>query len=132
MWGVYVEFPLLTGQNGSGTATGISSAMGGPHLLESLAPYRTLDPLTSIRLCPYCNQACNGWDQLMNHLCFHYRMVLVCPLCAQQWPGIAEHQASPGEPLWQSSDNRLQGLMRVEPTDTSFQFPTWMDVPDDH
>ena len=26
----------------------------------------------------------------------------------------------------------LQGLTRVEPTDTIFQLPTWMDTPDDH
>ena len=56
--------------------------MVGPHSLELLAPYRTLEPLMSTRLCPYYNQACNGQDQLMNHLCFHYQMVLVCPICA--------------------------------------------------
>ena len=95
MWRVYVKFPLSTGWSGSGTATGISSAMGGPHLLESLAAYTTLEPLTSIRLCPYCNQACNGRDQLMNHLCFHYRMVLICPICAgcgsNSWRTIKSH-----------------------------------------
>ena len=34
--------------------------------------------------------------------------------------------------MLQSSDNRLQGLTRVEPTDSSFQLPTWTDVPNDH
>ena len=38
----------------------------------------------------------------------------------------------PGEPLWRSSNNRLQGLTRVEPTVTSFQLPTWEDTPNNN
>ena len=60
-----------------------------------LAPYRTFDPPTSTRLCPYCNQACNRCDQLLNHLWFHYHMVLVCPICvgcgSSSWQTIKSH-----------------------------------------
>ena len=60
IWGVYVEYPLPTKCNGGGTVTGISSKMGGPHSPDMLSPYRTFNPPTSTRLCPYCNQACNS------------------------------------------------------------------------
>ena len=150
MWGVYIKFPLPTKQNKSGTATGISSTMGGPHSPELLAPYRMFNPLTSTRPSPYCNQACNGGDQLLNHLCFHYQMVLVCPICAgsgssswrtikshikacaQQQPLNTAHRVQPRKPLWQSSNNRLKGLTRVKPTATSFELPTWTDTPYDN
>ena len=131
IWGVYVKYPLSTKHNKGGTATGISPKMGGPHSPETLTPYRTFDPPTSTTLCPYCNQACNRHDQLLNHLQFHYRMVLVCPICAGCWSSswwmikshvkacaqqrlsIAVHRVSPGEPLWQSSDNRLKALQKL-------------------
>ena len=116
-WGVYVKYPLPTKCNGGGTETGISSKMGGPHSPDILSPYRTFDPPTSTRLYPYCNEACNGHDQLLNHLRFHYRMVLVCPICAgcgsSSWRTVKGHTkacalqrlniagrwVSPGEPL---------------------------------
>ena len=78
-------------------------------------------------------------DQLMNHLRFHYQMVLVCPICAgcesnswrtveahikactRQRPGIASQKVNPGEPLWQSTDNRLRGLTRAGETATTFE-----------
>ena len=127
---------------------GISLTMGGPHSPETLTPYRTFDPPTSTRLCPYCNQVCNRWDQLLNHLRFHYQMVLVCPICtgcgssswqtikshieacAQQRLTITVHQVPPGETLWWSSDNRLKSLTRAEPTASTFQLPTWPNLPD--
>ena len=95
IWGVYVEYPLPTKHNGGGTVTGISSKMGGPHSLDILSPYRNFNLPTSTQLCPYCNQACNGHDQLLNHLRFHYCMVLACSICAgcrsSSWRTVKGH-----------------------------------------
>ena len=95
IWGVYVKYPLPTKCNGGGTVTGISSKMGGPHSPDILSPYRTFNLLTSTQLCPYCNQACNGHDQLLNHLRFHYHMVLICQICAgcgsSSWRTVKGH-----------------------------------------
>ena len=72
-----------------------SSKMGGPHSPDILSLYRTFNPLTSTRLCPYYNEACNGHDQLLNHLKFHYCIVLVCPICAScgssSWRTVKGH-----------------------------------------
>ena len=95
------------------------------------------------------DQACNGCDQLLNHLRFHYRMVLVCRICAgwgssswrtvkghieacaRQRLNIAEQRVPPGEPLWQSSDNRLRSLTRPDATAMTFKLPVWSNPPDD-
>ena len=93
--GVYIEYPLPTEWNLGGTATGISDRMGGPHAFISLTPYTTVDPATSSQICPYCNRLHNGRVQLMNHLRFHYQMVLVCPICAgcgsNSWRTVEAH-----------------------------------------
>ena len=81
LWGVYINYPLPTEQNLGGTVTGIGDRMGGPHAFDSLTPY-TVSPAMSSQICLYCNRSYNGRDQLMNHLRFHYWMVLVCPICA--------------------------------------------------
>ena len=80
---------------------------------------------------------------------FHYRMVLVCPICvgcrsnswrtveahikacARQRPGISSQKVNPGETLWWKTDNQLRGLTRAEETATTFKLPTWMNPPDD-
>ena len=85
----------------------------------------------------------------MNHLRFHYQMVLVCPICAgcrpnswktvkahvkactRQRPGIASQKVNPGEPLWWRTDNQLRGLTTAEETATIFELPTWTHPPDD-
>ena len=144
IWGVYVKYPLPTKHNGGGTVTGISSKIGGPHSPDILSPYRT-----STRLCPYCNQACNGRDQLLNHLRFHYHMVLVCSICAgcrsSSWrtvkghieacalqrPNIAGRWVSPGKPLWHSSNNKLRNLTRADMTAMTFKLPVWLNPPND-
>ena len=123
--------------------------MGGPQALNSLTPCTAVDPAMSSQICLYCNRSHNGRNQLMNHLRFHYQMVLVCPICAgcrsNSWrtvkahikayarerPGIASRKVNPGEPLWQRTDNRLRGLTRTEETATTFELPTWTNPPDD-
>ena len=79
----------------------------------------------------------------MNHLRFHYRMVLICPIfagcglnswrnieahikaCAKLRSTMASHKADPGEPLWWRSDNQLKGLTRAPETAATFKLPTW-------
>ena len=118
LWGIYVKYPLLTEQGLEGTAMCISDKMGGPHAFDSLTLYTTVNPAMSSQICPYCNRSHNSRDQLMNHLRFHYQMVLVCPICAgcgsNSWrtvkthikacaksrSAMASHKADPGEPLW--------------------------------
>ena len=118
LWGIYVEYPLPTERGLGGTAMGISDKMGGPHDFDSLTLYTTVNPATLSQICPYCNRSHNSRDQLMNHLRFHYRMVLICPICAghgsNSWRMVkahikacaklrstmASHKADPGEPLW--------------------------------
>ena len=85
----------------------------------------------------------------MNHLRFHYRMVLICPTCAgcgsNSWMMVEAHikacaksrstmascKAGPGDPLWQRSDNQLKGLTRAPETAATFKLPTWTNPPDD-
>ena len=149
LWGFYIKYPLPTKQSLGGTLTGIGDRMGGPHAFDSLTPYRTVDPAMSSQICPYCNRSHNGRDQFMNHLRFHYWIVLVYPICAgcgsnswrtveahikacaRQRPGIASQKVNPGKPLWQRTDNRLRGLTRAEETVTTFKLPTWKNPPDD-
>ena len=68
-WGIYVEYPLPTGRRHNTMATGVSDLMSGPH--------------TSSRLCPYCNKFHNSQDSLAKHIQFHYKLVLVCPICGR-------------------------------------------------
>ena len=95
LWGIYVKYPLPTEQGLGGTTMGISDKMGGPHAFDSLTLYTTVDPATSNQICPYCNRSHNSRDQLMNHLRFHYHMVLVCPICAgcglNSWRTVEAH-----------------------------------------
>ena len=127
----------------------ISAKMGGPHAFDSLTPYITVDPATSSQICPYCNRSHNSRDQLMNHLRFHYRMVLICPICAgcgsNSWRTIEAHikacaksrstmascKADPGETLWWRSNNQLKGLTRAPETAATFKLPTWTNSPND-
>ena len=62
----------------------------------------------------------------MNYIQFHYRMVLMCPICGgcelNQWktveghvkkfaaarPNVAERNVVPGEPHWRKSDPPLK------------------------
>ena len=43
--------------------------------------HRQNHPVLS-HVCPYCNKSHNNRDSPMNHVQFHYRMVLVCPICS--------------------------------------------------
>ena len=113
------------------TATSISDKMGGPRAFDSLTPYTTVDPVMSSWICLFFTKSHNSRDQLMNHLRFHYRMVLICPIhsgcgsnswrmieahikaCAKLRSTVASHKADPGEPLWWRSDNQLKGLTRA-------------------
>ena len=128
---------------------GIGDKMGGPHAFDSLTPYTTVNPAMSCQICPYCNRSHNSRDQLMNHLRFHYRMVLICPTCAgcrsNSWrtvkahikacaksrSTVASHKADPGEPPWWRSNNQLKGLTRALETAVTFKLPTWTNPPDD-
>ena len=100
----------------------------------------------SSQICPYCNRSHNSRDHLMNHLRFHYQMVLVCPICAgcgsNSWRTIKAHikacaklksavtssKTDPGEPLWQRSNNKLKGAPETAAT---FKLPTWTNPPSD-
>ena len=75
--------------------TDISEKMGGPHVKDSLSPWAQTKPPSSSRVCLYCNKSHNSRDSLMNHIQFHYRMVLVCPICSScelnQWRTVKGH-----------------------------------------
>ena len=83
----------------------------------------------------------------MNHIRFHYRMVLVCPICGgcglNQWrtieghikkcakapPNIASWKVKPGEPLWRRSDLPLMKHTRGPEIEATFTLPLWPDHP---
>ena len=44
---------------------------------------------------------------------------------------LLDNGCSPGEPLWQSSDNRLRSLTRADVTATTFKLPVWPNPPND-
>ena len=75
--------------------TGTSEKIGGPHVEDSLSPWSQTDPPSLSCLCPLCNKSHNNRDSLMNHVQFHYRMVLVCPICGgcgtNQWRLVEGH-----------------------------------------
>ena len=106
-------------------ATGISEKMGGPHVEDSLTLWTQTASPTSSCVCPFCNKSHNSRDSLMNHLWFHYQMVLVCPICggcrlnqertveghikkcAIACPNIVSRKVEPGELHWMRSDPPL-------------------------
>ena len=106
-------------------ATGISEKMGGPHIEDSLTPWTQTASPTSSCVCPFCKKLHNNRDSLMNHIRFHYQMVLVCPICGgcrlNQWrtvkghikkcavahPNVMSRKVKPGEPHWMRSDPPL-------------------------
>ena len=127
--------------------TGISEKMGGPHIEDSLTPWTQTALPTLSPVCPFCNKSHNSRDSLMNHIWFHYWMVLVCPICGgcglNQWrtvkghikkcavalPNIANRTAKPGEPLWRRSDPLLMNHTWAPETETTFTLPVWQDPP---
>ena len=66
-----------------------------PDIEDSLSPWTWTTSPTSSWVCPYCNKSYNSRDSLMNHIHFHYRMVLVCPICggcgSNQWRTVEGH-----------------------------------------
>ena len=107
LWGTYVEYPLPTECGSCAMATGISEKMGGPHIKDSLTPWTQTASPTSSCVCLFCNKSHNSRDSLVNHLWFHYQMVLVCPICGgcrlNQWQTVEGHIkkcAAPHPYMW--------------------------------
>ena len=125
LWGAYVEYPLPTECSTCAMATGISEKMGGPHVEDSPTPWTQTASPTSSHVCPFCSKLHNSRDSLMNHIRFHYRMVLVCPICggcgsnqqrtveghikrsAVARPNVMSRKNEPGELHWMRSDPPL-------------------------
>ena len=81
----------------------------------------------------------------MNHIQFHYRMVLVCPICggcgSNQWrtveghvkkfaaaqPNIASRKVKPGEPHWRRSDLLLINHTQAPETEATYTLQVWSD-----
>ena len=130
-------------------ATGISEKMGGPHVKDSLTPWTQTASPTSSHVCPFCNKSHNSRDLLVNHIRFHYQMVLVCPICGgcrwNQWrtveghikkcpvaqPNIASRKVEPGELHWRRSDLPLMNHTWARETEATFTLPVWPDPPND-
>ena len=127
-------------------ATGISEKMGGPHVEDSLSPWTWTKPPRWSRLCPYYNRSHNSRDLLMNHVQFHYRMVLVCPICGgcglNQWRIVEGHikkcaVAQPNvvdrvvKPHWRKSDPPLRNNTRAAETEATYTLSLWPDPPND-
>ena len=130
-------------------ATGISEKMGGPHVEDSLSPWAWTKPLSLSHLCPYCNKLHNSRKSLMNHIRFHYRMVLVCPIyggcgsnqwktvkghikkCAAVWPNVADRNVMPGDPHWWKSDPPLKNHTRTVATRAMYTLQVWPAAPND-
>ena len=130
-------------------ATGISEKMGGPQAEDSLSPWTQKKPLSSSHVCLYCNKLHNSRDSLMNHVQFHYRMVLVCPICgscgSNQWrtvkghikkcaaaqSNVADRHVEKGEPHWRKSDPPLKNHTRAAETEATYTLPVWSDPPND-
>ena len=147
MWGAYVEYPLPTECGTCAMATGFSEKMGSPHIKDSLTLWtQTASPTLSC-VCPFCNKLHNSRDPLVNHLQFHYWMVLVCPICggcgSNQWrtveghikkcatvhPNITSRKVKPGEPHWMRSDPSLMNHTWAPETEATFTLPVWPDPP---
>ena len=85
----------------------------------------------------------------MNHIQFHYQMVLVCPIsggcrsnqwrtvkghakkCAVAHSNIASRKVQPGELHWMRSDPPLMNHTRTPETEAMFTLPVWPDPPND-
>ena len=144
-WGVYIEYPLPAEWGQCTMATGISKGMGGPHIEKALSPFTP----TSIHQCAYCNKSHNSRDSLVNHMQFHYRMVLVCPICggwgSNHWkiikahikkcvlaqPAVAEWEIEPGKLLWKKSDKPLRDHTRAQETESTYNLLVWPDWSND-
>ena len=50
---------------------------------------------TTTKTCAWCNKAFSNGESAMNHMCAHYRIVLVCSLCSKQgshsYPSMRDH-----------------------------------------
>ena len=119
-------------------ATSVSEKMDGPHLEESLSPWTWTDPPSLSCLCPFCNKSHNSGYSLMSHIRFHYRMVLVCPICGgcglNHWtivkghikkcaaarPKVAYRNVDLGEPHWKKSNPLLRNHTRDEETEATY------------
>ena len=76
----------------------------------------------------------------MNHVQFHYRMVLVCPICSgcglSQWKTVkglnmANRNVMPGEPHWRKSDPPLKNHTRSVAMEATYTLQVWPDAPND-
>ena len=130
-------------------ATGISEKMGGPHVENPLTPWTQTASPTLSRVCPFCNKLHNSKDSLMNHIQFHYWMVLVYPICggcrSNQWrtvkghikkcavahPNVMSRKVEPEEPHWMRSDPPLINHTWAPETEAMFTLPVWSDPPND-
>ena len=149
LWGAYVKYPLPAERGTCAMATGISEKMGGPHVKDSLTPWTQVVPQTMSHVCPFCNKSHNSRDSLVNHIQFHYWMVLVCLICGgcglNQWktieghikkcaaarPNVSSRKVKPGELHWRRSDLPLMNHTRAPKTEATFTLPVWPDPPDD-
>ena len=130
-------------------ATGTSQKMGGPHIEDSLSSWtQTISPTLS-HVCPFRNKPHNSRDLLMNNIQFHYRMVLMCPICggcrsnqwrtvkgcvkkcAAAWLNIASRKVEPGEPHWRRSDPPLMNHTWAPETEAMYTLQVWPDPPND-
>ena len=143
LWGAYVEYPLPTEQGTCAMAMGISEKIGGLHVKDSLSPWAQTKPLSSSHLCLYCNKSHNSRESLMNHIRFHYRMVLVWPICggcgSNQWktveghikkcaaagPNVSDRNVVPGEPHLRKSDPPLKNHTRAVATGATYTLQVW-------
>ena len=98
---------------------------------------RTISP-TSSHVCLFCNKSHNSRDLLMNPIRFHYRMVLMCPICGgcglNQWrtveghvkkytaaqPNVASRKVETGEPHWRRLDLHLMNRMQAPGTEATY------------
>ena len=149
LWGVYIKYPLPTEQGTCAMAMGISEKMGGPHIKGSLSPWAWTKPLSLSHLCPYCNVSNNSRESLLNHVRFHYRMALVCPIyggcgsnqwktveghvkkCAAARPNMAERNIVPDEPHWRKSDPPLKNQTRAVVMEATNTLQVWSDPSND-
>ena len=85
----------------------------------------------------------------MNHIQFHYSMVLVCLICggcgSNQWrivkghikkcavalPNVADRVIEPGKPHWRKSDPQLRKHTRAAQTEATYTLSVWPDPPND-
>ena len=149
IWGTCVKYTLPTECSTCAMTTGISEKMGGPHVKDSLSPLTWSILPTLSHVCPYCNKSHNSRDLLMNHILFHYRMVLMCLICggcrSNQWwtvkghvkkcaaaqPNVAGRKVKPGKPHWRRSDLPLMNYTQAPETEPTYTLQVWPDPPND-